>query len=102
MPEAVRRAIAEIGHDAKAAELADFIKSQFGIRMTPPHIATYKTRIVRKGGSESAIIRRPQVPAAAPATMSGGITVEEIRAVKEVVDRLGAEKVRELTEVLSG
>jgi len=32
--------------------------------------------------------------------LAGGITLQDIRAVKAVADRLGAEKVRKLAEVL--
>ena len=40
-----------------------------------------------------------RVRAAAPAA-NAGITVEDIRAIKELAERLGADKVKELTEVL--
>jgi len=33
--------------------------------------------------------------------MNGGISVEDIRAVKELVGRIGAENVRELVDVLA-
>jgi hypothetical protein len=56
-------------------------------------------------------MRSPAVaPAPAPAppkassqvaAMNGGIRVEDIRAVKAVVEKIGAEAVKELADVLS-
>jgi hypothetical protein len=44
----------------------------------------------------------PATPAPAPkSTSTGGISLEDIRAVKEVVDRMGAHKVQELAGILS-
>ena len=42
--------------------------------------------------------KNPGRPKAAP---MGGISLDDIRAVKEVVSKLGAEKVRQLAEVFS-
>jgi hypothetical protein len=39
-------------------------------------------------------------PAAPPPAANSGITVEDIRAVKELADRLGADQVKVLAEVL--
>ena len=38
---------------------------------------------------------------AAPTGGVGGITLDDVRAVKEIVDRIGADRVRELADVLS-
>ena len=52
--------------------------------------------VVKKGD-------RPKKRAAANGrrTGAGGITVEDISAIKSLVDRMGAEKVQQLTQVLA-
>ena len=59
-------------------------------------ISSYKSAL--KTASKSATIRKVGRPAAA--TIANGITLDDIRAVKEVLDKVGAEKVRQLANVL--
>src|SRR5262249_42599402 len=113
--EAVRRAMAELGNKAQRGQIKDFIKERFGIEMTPDHISTSKGEIPRKrtqartptakavAAKEPA---RPQAqrapaPAAPPARAEGGIALEDIAAAKALVDRVGAEQLRALIEVLA-
>jgi hypothetical protein len=96
--EAVKRALAELGQDAKPLELQKHIKTQFGIHMEPQHISNYKSTL--KGAGKSALIRKP-VRKLAPAAPAGGISLDDIRAVKQVIDKIGADKVRQLAEVLA-
>jgi hypothetical protein len=44
--------------------------------------------------------KKPARPQAAAAVLVGGISLDEIAAVKNLVDRIGAEKVRDLAAVL--
>jgi hypothetical protein len=79
--------------------------------MNTKFISTYKGAILRGKSGKSAIMRSPAVaPAPAPAppkassqvvAMNGGISVEDIRAVKAVVEKVGAEPVKELANVLA-
>ena len=98
--DAVQRALAELGKDAKPLAIKDFIKSKFGLNMESQLISNYKSAISRKAGKQGPVILRPAPPAAS-AGSAGGITVDDIRAVKEVVARIGADQVRQLTEVLA-
>ena len=45
--------------------------------------------------------KKPAARARATTSNDGGISLNDIRAVKAVVDRLGADKVRELAAVLT-
>ena len=45
--------------------------------------------------------KKPAARARATVSNEGGISLDDIRAVKAVVDRLGADKVRELAAVLT-
>ncbi|HMC63647.1 MAG TPA: hypothetical protein VKI65_01795 [Gemmataceae bacterium] len=99
--DAVGRALAELGKDAKPLQIRDFIRSHIGINMEPQLISNYKSAISKKAAKQSALIRKTAAPASRPTSTGGGITVEDIKAVKEVVERIGADKVRQLTEVLA-
>jgi hypothetical protein len=92
--EGMRRAMAELGNEASPKDLQKFLKGQLGIAMPTSLISNYKSTI--KSAGRSAMIRKPGAAKAA----RDGISVDDIRAVKEVLDKLGADKVRELTAVL--
>ena len=95
--EGVRRALTELGKDAANKELQEFLKTRFGIDMELQMISNYKTHL--KAAGKSAVIRKPAEAAAAPKA-TGGISLDDIRAVKELLDKVGAENVRQLAEVL--
>jgi hypothetical protein len=46
--EALRRALGDLGKDAKPVQLQAHIKAKFGLDMTTAHISAAKTEIVRK------------------------------------------------------
>jgi hypothetical protein len=96
--EGVRRALSELGTEAANKDIQTFLKSQFGIDMDSAMISSYKSNLKAAGKIPAA----PQPSAQPPdAAGSDGITLDDIRAVKEVIDKVGAEKVRQLTEVLA-
>jgi hypothetical protein len=96
--EAVKRALAELGPDAMPLKIKDYLDKNFGIQMDPQNISNYKSTL--KTAERRGLIRQPEAKAAAAST-AGGFSLEEIQAVKEVADRIGADKVRQLAEVLS-
>jgi hypothetical protein len=101
--EAVRQAIAKLGKDAKPNDILGHIKSEFGITMSYDMASTYKSSVLKKGKKRG---RKPgRKPAAVAATANGqtagGISLEDITAVKALGDRLGAEKVWQLAKVLA-
>jgi hypothetical protein len=100
--EGVRRALAHLGNDAMPLGIQKYLKSEFGIDMDAGAISNYKSAI--KTAGKSAVIRRSataSVPSTPAEGETGGITLDEIRAVKAVVDKFGAEKVLKLAGVLS-
>jgi len=98
--DAMRQTLAALGRDAMPLDLQKHLKDTWGIDMKTSVISNYKS-----------VILNPKKPAKAPKTAAplvaaksatnGGISLEDIAAVKAVVDRLGAAKVRQLAEVLS-
>ena len=113
--EAVRRALGDLGKDAKPAALQPYIKDKFGLDMTPEHITTCKGSILkasRKGkgkGKGKAAAAKP-TPADAPVAKAAtkaesakvaGISLPDIQKVKELVGRVGADSLRTLIDVLA-
>ena len=96
--EAVRRALTELGNDALPAAIQKHIKEKFGVQMDPNMISNYKSAI--KSATKSAIIRSPKASTKVSTKAAGGLTPEDVRAVKELVGKIGADQVRQLAEVL--
>ena len=103
--QCVRDALDEMGNDAQPKDIQGFLKRRFGLDMDTKFISTYKGTILKEAARKSGVTRRPAAVAASSAPKvargNGGISVEDIRTVKGLVDRLGADGVRELAEVLS-
>jgi hypothetical protein len=105
--QCVREALAELGNDAQPKDIQDFLKRKFGLDMNTKFISTYKGSILREAAKKGGAGRRLAARAPAPkaslkvAGRNGGIGVEDIRAVKGLVDKIGAEAVKELADVLS-
>jgi hypothetical protein len=95
--EGVRRALRALGRDAAPKDIQEYLRNEFAIDMDTTMISNYKSSL--KSSGKSAIIRKPGVRMSI-ARPAGGITVEDIRAVKAVVQKLGASKVRQLADVL--
>lgn len=103
--EAVRQTLAELGNDAKPLQIQDHLKTKFGMDMATSVISNYKSVLLKRARGKKARRGSPkaQAEAAAPNHVSppDGIRLEDIRAVKQLVDQMGAEKVRQLAEVLA-
>lgn len=104
--EAMRQVFDAYGYEIKPLEIQGHLKKTFGIDMDPKVISSYKTSILSKkkgkrGRKKMATsMGAPQV-AVAPVARAGGITIDDIRAVRELANRIGADKVRQLAEVLA-
>ena len=100
--ECVRQALATLGDDATPKQIDKFLRRRFKLQMNPKMISTYKGSIRKKRAGQSALMSSPAAWAPAPVRRPGGAddTVEEVRAVKDLGDRLGPDKVRALLDVL--
>jgi hypothetical protein len=107
--QCVREALAELGDDAQPKDIQDLLKRKFGLDMNTKFISTYKGTILREAAKKGVAVRQPSTNVSAPApkatakaaAMNGGISVEDIRAVKGLVEKIGAGAVKELADVLS-
>jgi hypothetical protein len=102
--DAVRRALRQLGKNARPVEIKDFVKTQFGLEMTLDHVSSAKGKVLRKGGKRKAKVKKPAAaakkPAAAHAT-AGNIDLKDVAAVKELVKRVGADGLRSLIDLLA-
>src|SRR5215469_4476783 len=101
--EAIRRALAKLGNKAMPTEIQGFIKSNFDVEMTTKVISVYKSKLVKKKGKPG---RKPkeagEVGEAAPKPAAhGGVSFRDLRLVKEISDRLGPARMRELVELVA-
>ena len=101
--EAIRRALAKLGNKALPAEIQDFIKTHFGVEMTTKVISVYKSKLLKKKGKPG---RKPKVVGATdePAperAMHEAVTFKDMRLVKEISDRLGPARMRELVALVA-
>jgi hypothetical protein len=96
--EAVRRTVTKLGYDVKTQTAKEHILKEFGQDLTNNKISAYKSTIRRDAGLTKT---RGVHSNGARASSEGGsaLQVEDIQAIKELVGRLGAGKVRELIAV---
>jgi hypothetical protein len=106
--EAVKRSLAELGNDAKPGDLQAHVKKTFGLDMSPNHVSNCKSLLLGKGrrGKRRSRKVKPAVQetvaqlAAVAVTVRGGITLDDVRAVKELSGRLGADRMLELVKLV--
>ena len=100
--EAIRRALAKLGNKAMPAEIQSFIKSNFGVKMTTPLISVYKSKLTKTKGKPG---RKPKLVGvtaeAAPKPPEGGVTFKDLRALKEITNRIGPARMRELVGLMT-
>jgi hypothetical protein len=116
--EAVRRALAHLGNDAKPAQMKGWIKDELGIEMGADHISTAKGSILRAAGRGRPSKKKPgRPPSAAPKTEPTpvsqarpapggrgekvpGIPLNDILYVKDLVGRFGPAQLYTLIDAL--
>jgi hypothetical protein len=103
--ECVRRALRYLGPDAAPKQLRAYIRREFHLQMDLKMLSAYKATILKKAAGQSGLISRQADGAATPvkgaAFSDGGISLEDIQAVKELAGRIGAEQLRALARVLA-
>jgi hypothetical protein len=110
--EAVRRALDELGWDAKPLEIKEHVKKYYDVDITTKVISVYKGKLAKEGRRRGKRGRKPRAeapalpaPVAASAPRPGGrdapIDVRDLRALKDLHDRIGSGRLRELVELLA-
>ena len=96
--EAVRQALRVLGYDAETQKIHDYILDQFSKEMSNNMISSYKSTLRREAGLSKGRGGRPAGRSAAAAA-AAALQVEDVQAIKNLVGRLGADRVRELIGV---
>lgn len=118
--EAVRRALAKLGPDAKPAAIQTYVRDECGVEMTTDHISTTKGILLRKAGGPSSNgagenvatrtakrTSRTPAPAGDADTSSGsqrsikGISLDDVETVKRLTGRIGAEQLHRLVRLMA-
>ncbi|HEY7312364.1 MAG TPA: hypothetical protein VH643_23575 [Gemmataceae bacterium] len=99
--EAVRRALAKLGHRAVPTEIQAFIKANFDVDMTTKVISVYKSKLVKESGKKGKPGQKPVVAEVVLVTViHESISFKDLRTVKEIRNRLGPARMRELIELM--
>jgi hypothetical protein len=95
--DAVRMAMRALGHDAATQALHDHIQREFGQNIHNNKISAYKSSLRKQAGFKSTRGRGGSRPEKADASRIG---MDDIKAVKQLAARIGADRLRELIDVL--
>lgn len=105
--DAVRAIIGSHGKETMPVEIVKFAKSEHGVKLTPGTASNYKTTVLKELSGSKPKAKRGPKPGWKKAAKNGaakngvGISIEDIEAVKKLVDQVGAEKVEQLAKVLA-
>jgi hypothetical protein len=115
--DAVKRALTKLGRKAKPTQIRAWVKAQFGMDLSNDLISTYKGEILHKKGGKGkkkAAARKEQErttakpasaakaalrPAAGKATAA--ISLDDLRVVKQLLARVGADGLKGAIDLLS-
>jgi hypothetical protein len=96
--DAVRMAMRALGSDAATQALHDHIQSEYGLNIHNNKISAYKSSIRKQAGFKST---RGRGAGGRPEKVdTSRINMDDIRTVKQLADRIGAARLRELIDVL--
>ncbi len=94
--EAVKMGLMELGVDAKPPALHELILKKWGMDISNNHISSYKSGLKQELGGGKGHGKRPGRP---PGPRDAALQIKDIQTIKELVNRLGADRVRELISV---
>jgi hypothetical protein len=101
--DAVRKALANLGYDAKPPALDEFIRDKYGMEIAHNMISSYKSQLKskpRRGGKGGRRGRPPATPTVGK-DFGGNVSLRDLQEVKTLAGRLGISKLRKLVEVLA-
>jgi hypothetical protein len=103
--EGMRRALAQLGKNAGTTDIQDYLRDNFGIKMSTKMISSYKSFLAKKKGKRKGKPgRKPKAASSGPAApaiaVGGDVALKDIRTLKELADRMGPRQFRELVGLL--
>lgn len=98
----VRQILGELGKDTMPAAIQEHLKSKFGVQMSTAMVSNYKSTILKKGKRKKGR-KAKAAPAEAPVAVANGkgISVADIVAIKELAQKIGPSRFRELAYILA-
>jgi len=97
---AVRLAIGTLGLDAATQALHDHIQREYRMDIDKNYISSYKSTLRRQAGVSSGRGRGAGAGGRPPKADASRIGMDDIRAVRQLADRIGADRLRELIKLL--
>jgi hypothetical protein len=100
--EAVRRALDTLGREAANTDIQKFIRDRYKIQMKPTHISSCKSTLLKalREQGDSVADGPPRSAGRPPGRPSDNLSLGELRSIKELVDRVGVKKFREVLDLL--
>jgi hypothetical protein len=124
--EAVKRALATLGQDAKPLAIQSHVRDKYKIQMTAGHVSTYKKKLAKKAAASTltprkaapapshapangrAAASRPPAPTAVappadrvPGPKGDVVRIQDVLLTKDLLDRVGAHRLRVLIDALA-
>jgi hypothetical protein len=105
--EAVKQALSKLGKDASRPDIQKFVKDNYGHQMTLDHISNCKGEIQKKKGHlKGAVTKHVATPKSEPKKpttrpQAHGISLTDIETVKNLVERVGANSLKKLIDVMA-
>ena len=96
--EAVRRSLARLGEDAMPADIQKDIRERFEIEMGTGHISTTKGELRREAAQKVATPGATEEPATD--AKRALVQMEDILALRGLLDRVGADRLKTLIDVM--
>ena len=90
----VREAMGELGAGAKPLAIQGHIKTKHGVELPTQIISNYKFQIRKQGGAKVRTRGRR-------GATGGPLQIEDFEAVRTLVNRLGADQVKRLVDVVA-
>jgi hypothetical protein len=104
--QAVREAMEGMGMDAAPAAIQSHLREKLGLDLSTNMISSYKSQIRNQAGLQSKRRNRRGRPRMSLRGVSGvdlasdDISLKDLRILKEMANRLGADRLRALFEIL--
>ncbi len=85
----------------KPRQLSEYIKTTFGVEMSPQQISTYKFQMKKRKGSKATGAKRGRKPNSTKTTAFSNFSVGELLEAKKSIDELGGpERVSQILTML--
>ena len=97
--DAVRQVMKDLGTDATVPDIQREVKARYGLEMSAKQASTYRG-MLRKAAPAARKAKAASPAPARPANGEATVELEDLVTLRELVDRVGAERLRTLIDLL--